>query len=355
MKNKTSFLFIIGLLLALLVGACAPDKQLGYQAVLTGPSGVPVPNGTYTVLVKFWKDPISTASGDLVYQDTQTVTVTNGILNIAIPDSTSEAAGLDPANFAQTLWVEFTINGQTLSPRQKLLGTPYAFTLVGGSVVSLKPGDEAPLIAAHPERGALTIANGYASSDPNSPGTTGLVVGILDNTNSEAVRVCAGGTYCTDTYLIFRIRGNGNVSADGTFTGGGADYAELVRYDGNSAEVEPGDVLIISPASDRAVIKSSEANDTRIAGVYSTKPGFVGGGSADDDPEGYIPVAVMGIVPVKVTASNGPIQRGDLLTTSSIPGYAMKATDPQIGTVLGKAMGVLESGEGIIEVYLLPH
>lgn len=355
MKSKLSILLIVGVLLALLVGACAPDRQLGYQAVLTGPSGVPVPNGTYTVLVKFWKNATSTASGDLVYQDTQTVTVTNGILNIAIPDLTSEAAALDPANFAQALWVEFTINGQTLSPRQKLLGTPYAFTLVGGSVVSLKPGDENPLIAAHPERGALTVANGYATSDPSGAGATGLVVGILDNTNSQAVRVCAGGTACTDAYLIFKITGNGNVSADGTFISGGADYAELVRYDGNPADVEPGDILVISPSTDRAVIKSSEANDSRLAGVYSTKPGYLGGGSAEDNPEGYIPVAMMGIVPVKVTASNGPIQRGDLLTTSSIPGYAMKATNPQPGAILGKAMGELESGEGVIEVYLLPH
>jgi hypothetical protein len=355
MKYKTSILLIVGILVASLLGACAPDRQLGYQAVLTGPSGVPVANGNYTILVKFWKSATSTNSGDLVYQDQQTVTVTNGILNIAIPDTTSEAGALDPAQFAQPLWVEFTINGQTLSPRQKLLGTPYAFTLVGGSIVSLISGQETPLVSNYPERGALTIANSYASDASGSPGATGLVVGILDNSDSEAIRVCAGGTSCTNTYLIFRVRGNGNVSADGTITGGGADYAELVRYDGNTDETEPGDVLIISPTSDRAVIKSTEANDKRLAGVYSTKPGFLGGGSADDDPQGYIPVAMMGIVPVKVSAINGPIQRGDLLTTSSIPGYAMKATDPQPGAILGKAMGELLEGEGVIEVYLLPH
>lgn len=355
MKYKTIILLIIGTLLASMLGACAPNRQLGYQAVLTGPGGVPVANGNYTVLVKFWKDATSTTGSNLVYQDQQTVTVTNGILNIAIPDLTSEAGALDPANFAQPLWVEFTINGQTLSPRQKLLGTPYAFTLVGGSIVSLVSGQETPLVNDHPQRGALTIVNSFASNDSGSPGTTGLVVGIADNTDSEAIRVCAGGLNCTNTYLIFRVQGNGNVRADGTFTGGGADYAEMVRYDGNPDETEPGDVLIISTTSDRAVIKSTQANDKRLAGVYSTKPGFLGGGSANDDPQGYIPLAMMGIVPVKVSAINGPIQRGDLLTTSSIPGYAMKATDPQPGAILGKAMGELLEGEGVIEVYLLPH
>jgi hypothetical protein len=48
--------------------------------------------------------------------------------------------------------------------------------------------------------------------------------------------------------------------------------------------------------------------------------------------------------------SGTPIHPGDLLTTSDMPGYAMKATDPKIGTILGKAMGTLESGTGVIEV-----
>ena len=35
-------------------------------------------------------------------------------------------------------------------------------------------------------------------------------------------------------------------------------------------------------------------------------------------------VALAGRVPVKVTDENGPIQKGDLLTTSGKPGYAMR-------------------------------
>ncbi|MEW6651395.1 MAG: hypothetical protein AB1453_14570 [Chloroflexota bacterium] len=359
MNKKTTFIFIVGILVALILGACAPDKQLGYQAVLTGPGGIPVANGSYTVNVKFWKGQTTTDSADLVYQDTQTATVTNGILNIAIPDLTTEADVLDPGLFSQVLWVEFTINGQTLSPRQKLLGTPYAFTLAGGSVVSLRAGQEGPIVSAHPNRGALTVINNYASTATNSPGTTGLVVAIADNVQSEVIRACAGGTIggtdgCSDSYVVFRVRGNGNVTADGTITGGGADFAEMIRFDGDAASVEPGDVLVISPSADRAVVKSSVENDTMLVGVVSTKPGFLGGGAFAEE-EDYVAVAMMGIVPVKVTAANGAIQRGDLLTTSSIPGYAMKATDPQLGAVLGKAMGELLEGEGVIEVYLLPH
>ncbi len=63
-------------------------------------------------------------------------------------------------------------------------------------------------------------------------------------------------------------------------------------------------------------------------------------------------MAMVGIVPTKVSAENGPIKRGDLLVTSSIPGYAMKGTDRNrlTGAVIGKALGHLDSGIGVIEV-----
>ncbi|MGH7601154.1 MAG: hypothetical protein ACREOI_32760 [bacterium] len=57
------------------------------------------------------------------------------------------------------------------------------------------------------------------------------------------------------------------------------------------------------------------------------------------------------------TAANGPIKPGDLLTTSDVPGHAMKATDHEraYGAVIGKAMSTLESGEGLVLVLIQPH
>jgi hypothetical protein len=48
-----------------------------------------------------------------------------------------------------------------------------------------------------------------------------------------------------------------------------------------------------------------------------------------------VPIALNGRVPVKVSTINGPINIGDPLTTSSIPGVAMKATEA--GIIIGKA------------------
>jgi hypothetical protein len=54
----------------------------------------------------------------------------------------------------------------------------------------------------------------------------------------------------------------------------------------------------------------------------------------------------------KVDAESGPVQLGDLLTTSSTPGHAMRADDQSraFGAVIGKALGSLASGRGLIPV-----
>ena len=60
-------------------------------------------------------------------------------------------------------------------------------------------------------------------------------------------------------------------------------------------------------------------------------------------------LALVGKVPVKVSAENGPIHIGDLLVASSTPGHAMRAgSNPAPGTVIGKALDNLESGTGVI-------
>ena len=63
-------------------------------------------------------------------------------------------------------------------------------------------------------------------------------------------------------------------------------------------------------------------------------------------------MAMIGIVPVKVSTENGPVSPGDLLVTSSMPGYAMKGTDREhlTGAVLGKALGSVTGNTGTIEV-----
>lgn len=62
-----------------------------------------------------------------------------------------------------------------------------------------------------------------------------------------------------------------------------------------------------------------------------------------------VPLAITGIVHVKATMETGEISPGDLLTSSSKPGYAMKAKNPEIGTVIGKSLESLDE-EGMVKI-----
>jgi len=139
---------------------------------------------------------------------------------------------------------------------------------------------------------------------------------------------------------------------NGTLTGG--DYAESVDVGGDRSQYEPGDVLVIDPASEGKFLKSAESYSTAVMGIYSTKPGLVGRRQKTDRShmQEEVPMAMVGVVPTKVCLEGGPIKPGDLLVTSSKPGYAMKGADRSqlTGAIIGKALGHLDGATGVIEV-----
>jgi len=131
-----------------------------------------------------------------------------------------------------------------------------------------------------------------------------------------------------------------------TFTGvaSQAQYADLAeKYIADQA-YEPGTVLVFG--GDNEVTQSTHAGDTRVAGVVSTQPAYLMNSSLED--EHTVDLALQGRVPVKVT---GVVRKGDLLVTSSVPGYAKTNNQTQVGTVIGKALeNKTDPGEGVIEM-----
>jgi hypothetical protein len=147
-----------------------------------------------------------------------------------------------------------------------------------------------------------------------------------------------------------RLDGGGNLFVRGTVNPGGADFAEMLPA---KAGLEPGDVLAIGP--DGQLTLSTAAYQKTLAGVYSTKPGLVGGAPDGESTEGKVPLAIAGVVPVKVTNENGPVEPGDMLTSSSMPGHAMRASDERIrvGVILGKALEPLAGSSGIVRALVV--
>ena len=177
--------------------------------------------------------------------------------------------------------------------------------------------------------------------------TSGDGVGLRAISNAGNPIEAYGAGYGTGD-MEFYVSNNGEVYADGNFHSGGADFAEMLAA---NEGLEPGDVLVIGP--DGKLARSSEPCAINVVGVYSTNPGFVGGDSDDDDPTGKVPLAVIGVVPVKASAENGSIIPGDLMTSASIQGYAMKAADLKVGTILGKALEPLDEGTGVIKMLVM--
>ena len=100
--------------------------------------------------------------------------------------------------------------------------------------------------------------------------------------------------------------------------------------------------------------RSTAEYDTCVAGIVSGANG-VDTGIILSQPgvnEGGQNVAISGRVYVHADATNAPIKPGDLLTTSDIPGHAMKVTDhsKSQGAVIGKAMSSLVEGTGMVLV-----
>jgi hypothetical protein len=115
-----------------------------------------------------------------------------------------------------------------------------------------------------------------------------------------------------------------------------------------TVEVGPGTVMVLTESG--ALEPSQNAYDKKVAGIIS--------GAGDYRPamildrqgssENRMPIALVGKVYCKVDAQYGPIEVGDLLTTSPTAGHAMRATDPikSFGTVIGKALRSLRAGQG---------
>jgi hypothetical protein len=164
------------------------------------------------------------------------------------------------------------------------------------------------------------------------------------NDNAGGVGISAKGGN-----LAALFSGDVEVTGDIRLVNAG-DCAE--HFDVEDSTEEPGTVMVAH--SDGRLRASDRPYDKRVAGVISgaanLRPGIVLGDRSSKTDR--LPIALIGKVYCKVDASYGPVEVGDLLTTSETPGHAMKAIDPLLafGSVIGKALQPVPSGVGLIPV-----
>jgi len=173
----------------------------------------------------------------------------------------------------------------------------------------------------------------------------------------DNVRVTVPSPSDDGTAAIFRVGAAGDLLMDGALhsaaiVAGAADVAEWVYVSG---KVEPADVLELDPMNPGAYRRTRSACSLLIGGIVSTEPAILLGSSPNRD--GQTLLALAGIVPVRVTDESGPIVPGDLLVSSSTPGFAMRwsGDDSCPCSLIGKALEPMTDEQGVILVLLTAH
>jgi hypothetical protein len=135
--------------------------------------------------------------------------------------------------------------------------------------------------------------------------------------------------------LTIREASTGAVAVE---LGTGLDYAEGFNIS-DELVAEPGTVLCIDPRHTGLLKISNTPYDYKVAGIVAGANGLGSGIKLGSGKFDYN-VALAGRVYCNVIATEDAISAGDLMTTSDVPGYAMKVKNynKAKGAILGKAM-----------------
>ena len=156
-----------------------------------------------------------------------------------------------------------------------------------------------------------------------------FVDGSSDNTSAAQLKELTVDEHSSGTGGLTYIPGSATLRTtkfQGTATS--AEYADLAEVYSSDINYRPGTVVMFG--GEQEVTTSTGLATTKVAGVVSTDPAYL----MNSEAKG-VAVALKGRVPCYVV---GPIKKGDLLVTSSIPGVACRSESWVGGAVIGKSI-----------------
>ena len=257
--------------------------------------------------------------------------------------------GADGSSTVATQTGTLDLSTGTLKSRSLTTGAPATSgTITGAWALGSGSGLDATLGTIT----AISITTGGESTAGNltgnwtMTGASNLTFTSGNLTISSGILDVTGGTLKSDTLSTGGELTAGTIMGAWSLVGAStltATYADLAEFYEGDQMYEPGTVLVFG--GDKEVTTTTTMSDTRSAGVVTTNPAYVMNGEQTGIK---VCIALAGRVPVKVI---GRVKKGDMLTTSATAGYAVKANDPKLGSIIGKALEDKDYGEaGVIQV-----
>lgn len=292
---------------------------INYQGRLV--EGTNLYNGPVEMTFRLYDVPTGPGSGGVLCADSSTVAVVDGLYSTYIGDDITWG-GLDNALSRTQVWVEVEINGNVLTPRERLVSVGYARYASGvpeGAIRSIHIADN-QIYANHIVDGEITeskLDNGSVTGNKIGLGVVGaqhIANGIIDSdkladnavSNSElAVNSVTGNKIMDRTITAADVASNtfwqttGNAgTTPGTHFVGTTDgqpldlYANnqrILRLDGaySSPNITGGSVSnVVNPLAAGGTIGGGGGlwgeNPNRVTDNYGTIGGGVGNVAGDD-------------------------------------------------------------------------
>lgn len=353
-----------------------PSSTLfSYQGQLLDAGGEPVEGSVDISFALYYQAEGGTPFWTEDYAGAQAVPVTGGLFHVLL----GSLVPLDPADLTGDVYLELAVEGETLAPRELL--TSVAYALEAGGIAGDLDMKGRDIVNAHGGRFATL---GVGSDPPLQEG--GLAVGnklVLGDQGAISATLDSGGqgphmVFQTDDVFAFQTDAGGRLRISGDPAGvslegsgalrfgdallpaadaqhdlgaagsrwrtaylqsawcGAVVEANLQTQEELEAEridrFQEGDVLCWSP-QDQRLEKCAAAHDRLVQAVA--------------DPEGR-PI-VLGAEVIKVV---GPVEAGDYLVSSEVPGYAQAASNPALGTVIAQALEDLDGERGLVKAMI---
>jgi len=278
---------LLALVVASLLGAAQAQTTapatISYQGVLTDAAGAPVPDGPYTLTLGLH---IGATGGAPVYAETHAVTTAGGVFAVEIGAGTPTTGTWATVHFDVSYWLATTVDGTTLTPRTRLLATPYARSLTPGARIGA-PASGSALVAA----GVIESTAGgvrYPDGTTQTTASTGFTLPYSASSAASGYLIDLTGTAAGTRGIQAVVTGTTALRGESSATTGAGVAGQATSATG----VSYGGFFRSASTSGQAVFAQATSATGTTYGVYGQSSSGTGRGVYGTSP--YIGVQGIG-------------------------------------------------------------